>query len=285
MLLSSHTYEKINGDEYAILNNQMIMDHFDYCYPRGSSVNGLLLLSKESFDPNARCQTQLLLWNPMLGKTLELPCHCINPGAYFGFGFSSSSDDYKVVAISAMEEMTFVHVYSLSTHTWRDIVEYRESIMRVVCSDGFQLVEGIMNFRCFNLRKQTSHMVLFDVNNEVFRYIQLPLSCKGFHSYAVVYQEKVGVLDFDYQEYRCHLWVTEKTWASESWRKLYTVGLHAGTSPRLLCFKENEEFMLSYKKGEVVVYDVGSGEVKYSTERSPYSLLSCTPYKESLLCL
>lgn len=53
MLLSSHTYEKINGDEYAILNNQMIMDHFDYCYPRGSSVNGLLLLSKESFDPNA----------------------------------------------------------------------------------------------------------------------------------------------------------------------------------------------------------------------------------------
>ncbi|KAJ8450438.1 hypothetical protein Cgig2_002123 [Carnegiea gigantea] len=284
MLLSFQTYEKITRDDYAILNNQYIMDLFNCCDPHGSSVNGLLLLSKELIDTlDGRRQRELLLWNPVLGKTHQLPSHCVDPAAYFGFGFSSSSNDYKVVVINVAEEVTSVHLYSLSTRAWRNIAGYNESIILELCSDGFLLVEGIMNFHSFGLTEHSSYMVLFDLNDEMFKYIQHPCNC--FHSYAVAYHDKVGVLDFDYSEHCCCLWVMEKNWVPESWRKMYTIDLHGSIFPHMLCFKENGEFMFANEKGEVKVCDVEAGEVKNIRESSRYCILCCTPYKESLLSL
>ena len=80
------------------------------------------------------------------------------------------------MAITATKQKTLVHVYSLSTGTSRHIVEYGESIISELSSDGFHLVEGIV--------------ISLSVNS-----IELP--CEGLDSYTVVYANKVGVLNFN----------------------------------------------------------------------------------------
>lgn len=256
MLLSSHTYKKITRDDYAILDNRDIMDHFDDCYPRGSSVNGLLLLSKLH-----GMQTEPMLWNPVIGKTHKLPTDCIDSYTRFGFGFSCLRNDYKVVAINPLRQKTSVHIYSLSTRTWRRIVEYNESIICTVHYDGV-LVEGTMHFLPVSSLRDVNHMVMFDVNAEVFSYIELP--CKGRDSYVVAYHEMVGL--FYVQETCCDLWVMEKDWVPGSWRKLYTIDFGAGISRRMLLFKENGEFMWPYKNGEVTLHHVESKRVEQIRE-------------------
>lgn len=286
MLLSSDTCEQITRDDYTILNNRNIMEQFDNCFLRGSSINGLLLLCKDSYDPlDDRCQTELMLWNPMLGKTHKLRSHCIDPEAFLGFGYSPSTNDYKVVAI-AVDRKTSVHIYSFTTRTWRSIVEYRENIIHEIHSDGFVLAEGIMSFLSTNFMERSSHMVLFDVTNEVFRYIELP--GVGFDAYAVVYHEKVGLLDIDCQQSCCNLWVMEKNWVPESWCKLYTIDLQTASHlPIMVCFKESGEFLVADfdMGGEVKLYDIESGEVKCIGEGSLNCVVCCTTFKESLVSL
>uniref|UniRef100_A0A7C9DAS0 F-box domain-containing protein n=1 Tax=Opuntia streptacantha TaxID=393608 RepID=A0A7C9DAS0_OPUST len=283
MLLSGHTYGNIVHDDYAILNNQKIMAHIDTCDPRGSPVNGLLLLSKRSVNPAENpFEMELMLWNPMIGKTHKLPAHCIDYDAYLGLGFSHSRNDYKVVAISRQPK-TSVYVYSVSTRTWSGIVEYREDIIHEVFSDGFLLVEGIMHFLSVNFFKRKSHMVLFDVSEEAFSYIELP--CDRFDSYAVVYRGMIGLLDFDYREYSCDLWVMENDRVPCSWHKLYAVDFEPGTAPRMLCFKENGEFLLAIEKGGVELRHFERKLVEQIRENSSCLMVYASPYKESLVLL
>lgn len=283
MLLSGHTYENIVQDDYAILNNQKIMAHVDTCDPRGSPINGLLLLSKRSVNPAENpLEMELMLWNPMIGKTHKLPTHSIDYDTYLGLGFSHSRNDCKVVAISRQPK-TSVYVYSVSTHTWKSVVEYRNYIIREVFSDGFLLVEGTRHFLSVNFFKRRSHMVLFDVTDEAFSYIELP--CDGFDRYAVVYRGLIGLLDFDYREYICDLWVMENDGVPCSWHKLYAIDFEPGTAPRMLCFKENGEFLLASEKGGAELCDFEQKRVRQTRENSSCLMVYASPYKESLVLL
>ncbi|KAJ8450439.1 hypothetical protein Cgig2_002124 [Carnegiea gigantea] len=273
MLLSSDTYERrITGDDYAIVDRRLRRGGLEYSFaPHGSSVNGLVLWSRESFGSlSGKQQKMLMLWNPMIRRAHELPTQyppfptCWWP-PYFGLGFSHSRNDYKVVAIvkEAETSKTSVHVYSLSTCTWRTIVEYREDIIDQLHSDGQVLIEGAIHFVSSNLGEQRSHMVWFDVDDEVFTYIKLPaeLELQGQHIYPVVYRENIGILNVDDFNQLCSLWVMENDRVAGSWSKVYTVDIQVGPIDCMLCFKKNGQFMFNGAEG-TVMYDFESGEVK-----------------------
>ena len=286
MLLSSHTYERLVDDNDAILNNQHIMDRVN-CIPYGSSSNGLLLLCKSTFDPlDALRRTDLWLWNPMIGKTHKITTYYrFDESFYFGFGFSHSRNDYKVLTI-VKEPHTSVQVYSLSTCSWKSITEYRESILRGLYSDGFVLVEGTIHFVSDNFKEQSSHMVLFDVNDEIFSYIVLPheLEGRGICNHPVIYHEKIGIFSVDRSNDSCSLWVMENDHLLGSWSKLYKIDLEVAPTIGTLCFKKNGQFMLVTEKGRKLCH-IESGEMKHLTEWSSYPNLYCTLYRESLALL
>lgn len=297
MLLSSDTYERrITGDDYAIVDRRLLSGTLYSFDPHGSSVNGLVLWSRESFGSlSGEKEKMLMLWNPMIRRAHELPTQyppfstCWWP-PYFGLGFSRSRNDYKVVAIvkEAETSKTSVHVYSLSTCTWGTIVEYREDIIRQLHSDGQVLIEGAIHFVSSNSVEQRSHMVSFDVDDEVFTYIKLPaeLELQDQHIYPVAYRENIGILNVDDFNQLCSLWVMENDQVAGSWSKVYTVDVRVPLFYRMLCFKKNGQFMLNCAEG-TVMYDFESGEVK-KIEGLPgpgQAMVYCTLYRGSLVLM
>ncbi|KAG5523384.1 hypothetical protein RHGRI_035261 [Rhododendron griersonianum] len=98
------------------------------CFKIVGSCNGLLCLSD---GESGNKLNNLLLWNPMIGKSVVVPL----PGVSFrsgdrpsfrnfGFGFDELRNDYKLVGIMSLEFkglQPWAGVYSLNSGIWREI--------------------------------------------------------------------------------------------------------------------------------------------------------------------
>lgn len=286
MLRSSDTYKKIVGRDYRIRIPQHLEDLENY-HMIGTCANGLLLLVKSRPWP-----WEVVLWNPLLGKTHTLPPIRFSSRLSFGHGLNSLSNDYKVVVIST-DPHTSVHVYDFSVRTWRRIIDYDESILGKVWSDGV-LMEGNIHWVSLNFEDLSSHIISFDVNNEVFNYMMLPSELGVYDQvkYPVIYRDKLGLLNV-FTIHLCSLWVMEKDQAPGSWIKLYQVDLSMnvqfflGNPIRILNFKKNGQLLFATRKGGIKLYDFESQEMKDIMITFPsdidtsYSIL----YKESLVLL
>nr|POE44712.1 f-box/kelch-repeat protein [Quercus suber] len=97
------------------------------------------------------------LWNPAIRQYKVVPYPTLPPCALalypdlfytdvsYAFGYDNNSNDYKVVRIvtykryadDTMVENTFVHVYTLSTDSWRQIINPKFDCLNIIYKNNF----------------------------------------------------------------------------------------------------------------------------------------------------
>jgi len=288
-LRSGLTYKKVTSKDYEIPIAKDLEGIGNYYRYKVCCGDGLVLLIKV-------ITSEMLLWNPFLGKTRKIPPICSdNTKAAFGLGFDTVRKDYKVVAIRKHPRVS-VEIYKLSSPFWTTITNCNceESIIRKVDSNGV-LMEGTVHWIAQSSGYIPSHMVLFDVNNEVFNYIMLPKNLRGYldQKHPILYRGKVGLLHV-VRNHLCSLWVTENDQAQGSWVKLYEVNLGIvglrGIPYRhrfhVLSFKKNGQLIFARtQRNGVKLYDFESQETKQLLKTFSHVTMYSTPYKGSLVLI
>ncbi|XP_062004618.1 F-box/kelch-repeat protein At3g06240-like [Rosa rugosa] len=128
------------------------------------SCNGLVFVAVD--------EKLFYIWNPFIGFFKQLP----DPGfpldknvlRYYGVGYLSATDDYKVLVASREEEIE-VEMFSSRTHIWQRIESPRVRITLEL-----DLLGTLSNDALHWLKYEEDEIVSFDLEEEVFRRMPLP---------------------------------------------------------------------------------------------------------------
>ncbi|XP_071687355.1 F-box/kelch-repeat protein At3g06240-like [Rutidosis leptorrhynchoides] len=135
------------------------------------SCNGLVCISN--------FPDELLVTNPSTREVRKLPMipHKIAINICWGFGYDSTSDDYKVVAgFSESKHHMRFEVLSLKSNKWKfvgegDYLTYNTNTNDSIC--GF-LYDGALHWFMNDTKKKRKMIVSFDISSENFKEIPLP---------------------------------------------------------------------------------------------------------------
>ncbi|KAK9669535.1 hypothetical protein RND81_13G137400 [Saponaria officinalis] len=263
----SDTFRKV-----MTFNNLNLIDKYDVL----GYVNGLVLVR-----PGSRTSSEVILWNPSMNKSINVPNIMINiikERSYyeFGLGFDASINDYKVVLFTyPYTDVSYyfgsqryratipglIQVYSLSANSWTTKNGAHAPSHWAVGPQVY--VNGAINWMGFGpnvtddswaTNKICSHIVSFDVGNEVFNYFELPVDVvkSGNRNTSVIVID--GCLAIFSIDNRLHnIWVMKEYGNSNSWGKCYTFSLHYDKG---LHFKGNGEFLYGVDGVGIKSYDV-----------------------------
>ncbi|KNA14819.1 hypothetical protein SOVF_104000 [Spinacia oleracea] len=180
----------------------------------------------------------LILWNPSIRKAFTLPFPIVVEGFRnftLGFGFDSSSKDYKVVRVSWKwengETYLRAEVCSLSKGGWRRVRSSVEGGRFEIERRGI-CVNGVIHWMCKmrvgnNVFLKT--ILAFKLANEEFDLIVLPNPLSSFVLFSVrLVEDKLAVSCTGDGSY---VWVMEEYGVQKSWRKLlnFHLGYNVGS--------------------------------------------------------
>ncbi|KAK6918883.1 F-box associated domain, type 3 [Dillenia turbinata] len=239
------------------------------------SCDGLLLLFR-SMNIN-----EGYVCNPFVGDYVKLP----NPisklptplHAVVGFGFSSETNDYKVVVIAyyprPLPNYIFSRVYvcGLSDYNWRVWGESPYLLVGHQCASK-AVVNGVAHWvsSCPN-----KLIVSFDLGYEKFDTVSHPVTGLEGGNYSL------GVLGgclsvTDYSTIDCvGIWVMKEYGVKESWTK------YVGA----LCFQNNDELLLLYNNQTLFSYNVVTTRFKKLSIRGLPHWFDVVPHVASLVSL
>ncbi|KAF7849424.1 hypothetical protein BT93_L0807 [Corymbia citriodora subsp. variegata] len=201
-----------------------------------SSSNGIVCLS--TYDENDYTGSEIFLWNPSTNERRRLPRphFLVSELIGFGFGFDPSSGgghlgDFKVVNVRTesgffMGRCSQVEVYSLRRNSWKPISEAFPCGIDPECL-GNQV--AFRNFVCWSYQYDAS-LVLFDLVEEVFHRMVLPLSMRAVTEHISLFD---GCLSLIAWKPSCHsreVWIMKEFGTVEPWTKLYTIDLSSASS-------------------------------------------------------
>ncbi|XP_059661230.1 F-box/kelch-repeat protein At3g23880-like [Cornus florida] len=311
LLLLRYHSNPDNKERFSIRYDDEIFDEcmtFDnsykvwpvHYYKIVGSCNGLICLCDY-----LSVTSVLILWNPALRKSFNLPM----PPTEFslhdfvvGFGFNSSTNDFKVVRIGNVcnsgntqtsRVSPEVEVYELSTGLWRGssaVVPPYEMIPRH-CSHVF--VKGASHWIAFEKGKeQNRYLILsFDMGSEVFGEMVLPASVANGPKLKMsisLFGESLSLFCYDGDlsgtSERCCIWVMQEYGVVESWIKLFTVDL-AQEINKVLGFRRTGEVLVEMGDGELVSYDPESKEEVHVEDFWFQDSSHLDTYMESLVLL
>ncbi|KAL0002165.1 hypothetical protein SO802_015946 [Lithocarpus litseifolius] len=225
-----------------------------------------------------------VLWNPAIrkGKVVpyprfpDCPAHFALSGSYYAFGFDQNSNDYKVVRVvqhrkkSAENSITpycnFFYVYSLRADSWTQIfgtpVQHNNIKLHSRCNEIF--FNGVHHWiGSLNNEPRESydhHIIMsFDMSREVFQIIRFPDMFFPNKTLAV-FNDCLACIVYGINEY-IDIWVMREYGVEDSWAKQLVVGHLLGIQ-RPLQIIGNEEILLVDEKKTLVLYNIGSQEIK-----------------------
>ncbi|KDP38909.1 hypothetical protein JCGZ_00666 [Jatropha curcas] len=270
------------------------------------SCNGLVCLMHNLYTYNYT----FVLWNPVIGKSLELPEPNIKFDshgafeAFVGFGFDSCSYDYKVVRVLRLleyeneseeddEVAIEVEIFSLRKNSWKvitdiapqyDIVE-RSSQAFVNGAVHWIATKRKSNGECNNL------VMSLNMSNENFRELILPECLVNenpmFLTISIYEDSSIAVFRRNYVRFSdSDIWVMKEYGVAESWEKILTVGRYEGGVPRALGFRRNGGVIFELYNGDLVSVDAKSLEIEglgIHSASSGYSFVDT--FMESLVLL
>ncbi|KAJ8759716.1 hypothetical protein K2173_009817 [Erythroxylum novogranatense] len=241
------------------------------------SCNGLLALRNSERD--------LGIYNPSTKKLKRLPvCEIDPPGSrlrtgyvFYGFGYDSVHDDYKVVRMAtfvegdeALDVFDFdydVKVYSLKSDSWRRVKDLpfylrflKKPFYHVLHKRGYGVIASNSLHWTFPRRPELGvkdSILAFDLGEEMFREVGRPDSVKK-EPYS---QVDVGALEGNLclmcnnEGTHIDLWIMKEYGVNESWTKMFSFVMNRKST--VLAFVRP----LSYSKdGGKVLFEVNDGK-------------------------
>ncbi|XP_071728091.1 F-box/kelch-repeat protein At3g06240-like [Rutidosis leptorrhynchoides] len=218
------------------------------------SCNGLLLVYHNHLD--------LCLVNATTGKTLKVP-----DGMYmdtYGFGYDSSTDDYKIISISEMyihdsaPDTKSVQVYSLRKKSWNMLpnfpyqphIAYGRSPGLLLNNNLHWIVQG---------RRSEMTIAAFSLSHEKFHEIEVPDSFLFSQIFALGGKLVAPVVcnGGPCPEFRCELWVMEEYDVCKSWTKRYIFESNSVLDYLFFAQISNRDILLGHNlEGEIIMYNM-----------------------------
>ncbi|CAH9094776.1 unnamed protein product [Cuscuta epithymum] len=272
------------------------------------SCNGLLCVQTRVFHT---LPPTLYILNPAIREVMQVPRIRTTSdvvGYSFGFGFSPSVNDYKIVIIymGALVGHNVmigrVAVCSLTTKSWKDIefgiVKGRSFCSQSLNVDGsiFWLARNVLIFEGWKFIALA--LVSFDLALEEFKVIPTPLSRGEGVAKLAVYEKRLALLHSSFAPNSViDLWVIEEG-IGASWSKMFTFGPYPyHLRPLTICRSQivgtifytgkfqfmEEEGEKKEKKDDIFFINLTSNEFKVIADRR-YGRSGCSfEYVESLL--
>ncbi|CAL5342846.1 unnamed protein product [Camellia sinensis] len=272
---------------------------FKYYFRIVGSCNGLLCLTDDCFGYT----NTIILWNPSIHRSLTLPVPRVASKStspfmcVHGFGLDLIKNDFKVVRISYLgSENGFkvppqVEIYVLGNRSWRDFdgVVPRFGMVNYFWSQAY--LNGKVHWVSYKLIDPVTRgcfVLFFDLGNEVFGEIELPLSL--VHQFprnmlTAIVGESLSVLQYDSPIYSksCTVWVMKEYGVVGSWSKQYTIDLDERLV-LMLGLRKNGEMLLGMGR-QLVSYDFESQEITNLGVRGSKDAFWVDNYTESLVLL
>ncbi|KAI7727252.1 hypothetical protein M8C21_033380 [Ambrosia artemisiifolia] len=219
------------------------------------SCNGLVLAKDES--------DTIFLMNPTTKELWKVPlCPFVPPPdeeevvyVMYGFGYDSSTDDYKILSISFWDPHNMQHdikeafecVYSLRNNLWRKLPEHDHSVL-----DG---ISGAPINQSLHWISRSFCIVGFNLATEEFNEMELPDS-DSFHNGKTMGSDLVdfgGKLGVSMSSEVCtELCVMEEYGVGESWTTVHIPGLEKILWPVCLLEGRSREIVFQEKESKVV---------------------------------
>ncbi|GLT65908.1 hypothetical protein SLA2020_383080 [Shorea laevis] len=283
--------------------------HFPYRAKQGfdefGSCNGLVLLMNGESD---RLLKRLILWNPIVRKSLIIPEKDLSRLEVAGLGFDSTTNDYKVLTVSRIrdcDETLKFELYSLNANSWKqlDDVEAISHGLVVVALREMAFLSGVLHFvalRRGSGGRPPMYLILgFDLQGEVFHEIVLPDDTVHNHGEYTVHvcRESLAVVRFNpgnnEMDSTLEIWVMKEYAVEGSWTKLSNISLQGWA--RALGFRKDGHLLLCMirshgwpwrdRVGQMVSFDPMSQEIKDLKICGNYSFFFFGSFVESLILL
>ncbi|KAM5580272.1 F-box/kelch-repeat protein [Rosa sericea] len=192
----------------------------DYGYRVGvGSCNGLVCVQ---VDLEA-----IMLWNPCTrdSKVLPKPPQVINSEFsyyFYGFGYDSASDDYKVIRGFAdyLAKKIMIHIFSLKTGSWRTVEDI--DYVTLITQQGLFL-NGALHW-LYNLPEGGSRILSFDLEAEKFQKT-IPLPYDDWFYDPLIYKNCLCVLACPAGTNTFNIWMMKEYGDKESWTEVVQFSL------------------------------------------------------------
>lgn len=226
----------------------------------------------------------VVLCNPAIKEFEFLPKSCLVPPqdedgfvtvsytGNLGFGYDSNAKDYKVVRIAQSGNYKYptrVEMYTLGTHSWREIKN--DIKIRVFTFGSSPLyLKGIHFWMAFTPENDREVILSFDMRNELFNQIYTPddiyigygcnRSLSVWKESIALWSSEVGIgIPKSFQ-----IWIMDEFGDFEGlWTKHITIEPLEGIEASLMIFWKSDELLMVADDGRVVSYNLSTQKHNY----------------------
>ncbi|XP_059633021.1 F-box/kelch-repeat protein At3g06240-like [Cornus florida] len=221
------------------------------------SCNGLVCIKV--------CLIQYIVFNPLTRESKQIPyCDlCALEGfegyCRYGFGYDSSSDDYKLVEL----DRSTVYVYSLRAGFWKKVQDYAKGSFYI---DGSfhprtrgLLLNGAIHWFCLGINSNSqSKIAAFDLVADKLSEIPLPTFFADVHDKCQigVFLGRLCVKPLYYSD---EFWVMKENGVEKSWTKFdMKMGFSCYDGIPLTLLK-NDETLIMRNRQKLALYNTSEG--------------------------
>ncbi|GMH07143.1 hypothetical protein Nepgr_008983 [Nepenthes gracilis] len=252
-------------------------------------VNGLVCL----IDDIGRGTDHMLLWNPLLRRSIHIPKPNIAPDQLlhktpvYGFGCGRFTDDCKILRILCPNEKSVINrskplieIFRLGKGFWENL-DLSVSFTQLDSRQAY--LNGAIHWLSYR-----NLIAAFDVDTEVFTDIKLPndLQNSSLHCLIIAaWRKSLSVFEVHYPGDFC-LWVKKEYNVEGSWSRLFTVKSF-GVSRWIGSLRKNGQVLLVENGYQLVSYDPETNQITDSAIKQPgaFRVFHMKPYTESLVLL
>ncbi|XP_065851071.1 F-box protein CPR1-like [Euphorbia lathyris] len=213
-----------------------------------------------------------------------------------GFGYDATADDYKLLVLLYSDPSFEVWILGLKSNCWRrlPVFPYTEYNFIEVACDGNSFVDGCVHFLCSRNREGSYAIVAFDVSEETFSVVALPISQN--QAYPTCLQVFEGCLSIRFfTERKVDLYVRKKEGVEFIWTKLFAlttlqtymleIGTQFNKEFRTLGYSKEDDKILLIFSGNMYSYDVKETSLEVIRSSSLSDLYNCGYCVESLVSI
>ncbi|KAK9285173.1 hypothetical protein L1049_024359 [Liquidambar formosana] len=274
------------------------------------SCNGLLCFQVDGL----RC-TIFHISNPLTGECMTIPKikAALTGGNYlcaFGFGFSSKTNLYKVIAMRCPQKIwdssetswhwhMEVEIYTVGTATWRSTVC---PAYHFLCGSSGIFLNGTLHWLALDVN-HTLVICSFDIGNEQFQTIPMPpFPISSSDQQNELYRQKIGQLGGCLCIHACEnlgshsvvLWMMKDYGIKESWTKelvfedrRWQYSRCTGEWVQLIRYSRNKETLLlhGYRLTDVISWDPKTGNSRRLNDHGSRSRIRVFHHIPSFLSL